>query len=119
MSTLEARVALLEARLDAVSAAANASSAEHARVEQSLGETLNVVWFLVTACLIFLMQCGFCMLEAGSVRTKNMKNLLMKNLTDLCTCAVGWWFIGYSLAFEGDGPFMGSLGSRVPARRSA
>jgi len=45
------------------------------------------------------MQAGFALLEAGSVRAKNTKNILMKNLLDPCIGAVCWWTVGYGFAF--------------------
>ena len=43
---------------------------------------INTIWVMVTAFLVFLMQLGFGMLEAGFTRAKNVANLLMKNLMD-------------------------------------
>eukprot|EP00803_Ostreobium_quekettii_P011206 evm.model.scf_332.7 EVM.evm.TU.scf_332.7 scf_332:78047-82386(-) len=45
------------------------------------------------------MQCGFCMLCAGSVRAKNSKNIILKTLLDTCFGALGWYLLGYGLAF--------------------
>ena len=44
------------------------------------------------------MQCGFGMLEAGNVRLKNTKNILLKNLLDACLGAIIWYVIGYAVA---------------------
>lgn len=40
------------------------------------------------------MQCGFALLEAGSVRLKNTKNILLKNVVNTCISALTWWAIG-------------------------
>ncbi|XP_033646044.1 putative ammonium transporter 1 [Asterias rubens] len=61
------------------------------------------------ACLIFFMQCGFAFLEAGSVRSKNTTNILIKNLLDVCIGAVAYWAVGYAFAF---GPGNALLGHR-------
>jgi len=53
------------------------------------------------------MQCGFAMLCAGSVRQKNVKNILLKNLLDACGGAIGFWSVGYALALGGGGKFVG------------
>ena len=53
------------------------------------------------------MQCGFGMLEAGNVRLKNTKNILLKNLLDACLGAIIWYVIGYAVAVR-----------RPPARRA-
>ena len=42
------------------------------------------VWFLMGAALVFFMQCGFAMVEAGFTRSKNTGNITMKNLMDFC-----------------------------------
>ena len=49
------------------------------------------------------MQAGFAMLCAGSVRQKNVKNIMLKNLLDACGGAVGFWSVGYAFAY-GEGP---------------
>ena len=57
------------------------------------------MWFLVVmGVLVFFMQAGFALLEAGSVRAKNTKNILMKNLLDACIGALVFWSFGYGLA---------------------
>ena len=52
------------------------------------------------------MQCGFGMLEAGSVRAKNTKNIMIKNLLDACIGAIIWFVIGYAIAYDGMNPFL-------------
>uniref|UniRef100_A0A7S0X4C6 Ammonium transporter n=1 Tax=Mantoniella antarctica TaxID=81844 RepID=A0A7S0X4C6_9CHLO len=64
---------------------------------------LDILWLLFGAYLVFFMQCGFAMLEAGSVRAKNTKNILLKNLLDACLGGLLWWFIGYPLALGDPG----------------
>jgi Amt family ammonium transporter len=60
---------------------------------------LTTLWLLLGAYMVFLMQAGFALLEAGSVRAKNTKNILIKNLMDGCLGALVWYFIGYHLAY--------------------
>merc|ERR1711988_302249 len=45
------------------------------------------------------MQCGFCMLEVGTVRIKNTKNILVKNILDACIGAILYWGFGYGLSY--------------------
>lgn len=56
-------------------------------------------------CCLSVMQCGFAYLEAGAVRSKNTTNILIKNLLDSCICIIGYWAIGWALAYgdSGDG----------------
>ena len=50
--------------------------------------------------LIFLMQAGFATLSAGSIRVKNVKNILLKNLLDACIGAIAWFLLGYGFAYH-------------------
>ena len=54
------------------------------------------VWFLIGAALVFWMQAGFAMVEAGFTRAKNAGNILMKNLMDFCIGTVVFILIGFS-----------------------
>ncbi|MBR5992183.1 MAG: ammonium transporter [Lachnospiraceae bacterium] len=60
------------------------------------------VWFLIGAALVFWMQAGFAMVEAGFTRAKNTGNILMKNLMDFCIGTVVFIFIGFSLLLGED-----------------
>ncbi|MBR3646657.1 MAG: ammonium transporter, partial [Lachnospiraceae bacterium] len=60
------------------------------------------VWFLIGAALVFWMQAGFAMVEAGFSRAKNAGNILMKNLMDFCIGCVMFIFIGFSLLLGQD-----------------
>jgi ammonium transporter, Amt family len=51
---------------------------------------------------VFMMQTGFAMLCAGSIRQKNVKNIMLKNLLDACGGALGFYAVGYGLAFGHD-----------------
>ena len=55
------------------------------------------VWFLIGAALVFWMQAGFAMVEAGFTRAKNTGNILMKNLMDFCIGTVMFILIGFGL----------------------
>ena len=55
------------------------------------------VWFLIGAALVFWMQAGFAMCEAGFTRAKNAGNIIMKNLMDFCIGSVMWFICGASL----------------------
>lgn len=64
------------------------------------------VWFLMGTALVFFMQCGFAMVEAGFTRAKNVGNITMKNLMDFCIGTVAFYLLGYNLLC-GDGKFVG------------
>lgn len=60
---------------------------------------LNVFFLLFAGAAVFLMQSGFAMLCAGSVRQKNVKNIMLKNLLDACGGAIGFFTVGYAFAY--------------------
>ncbi len=60
------------------------------------------LWVFIAGVLVLLMQAGFAMLEAGAVRSKNMANIMAKNLSDASIGVLAFFFVGYGLAF-GDG----------------
>lgn len=66
------------------------------------------VWFLIGAALVFWMQAGFAMVEAGFTRAKNAGNIIMKNLMDFCIGTVMFILIGFSLLLGED--FVGLIG---------
>ena len=66
------------------------------------------VWFLIGAALVFWMQAGFAMVEAGFTRAKNTGNILMKNLMDFCIGTVVFILIGFGLLLGED--MMGLFG---------
>lgn len=63
------------------------------------GLPVDFVWTIVAAILVFFMQAGFGMVEAGFVRAKNTVNILMKNLLDLSFGSVLFFLIGFGLMF--------------------
>ncbi len=65
------------------------------------GETFGV-WFLIGAALVFWMQAGFAMVEAGFTRAKNTGNIIMKNLMDFCIGTAVFILIGFSLLLGED-----------------
>jgi hypothetical protein len=66
-----------------------------------LRTALDASWTLLSAYLVFLMQLGFALLEAGSVRAMNTKNILMQNLLDTCVSIAMFWWIGYGISKGG------------------
>lgn len=75
-----------------------------------LAFSLNTAWVLICAFLVFFMQAGFGMLEAGFTRAKSAVSVLMKNVMDLSFGVIGFFFIGYALMFGDGNAFMGAHG---------
>ncbi|HIV12648.1 MAG TPA: ammonium transporter [Candidatus Pullilachnospira stercoravium] len=69
----------------------------------------DVIWVLVAAILVFFMQAGFALCEAGLTRAKNTGNILMKNMMDFCIGTPCYWLVGFGLMFAGTGPLVGGL----------
>ena len=59
----------------------------------------DYVWTLVAAALVFFMQAGFAMVEAGFTRAKNAVNIMMKNLMDFSMGSLAYWAIGFGIMF--------------------
>lgn len=72
-----------------------------------LATGLDTVWMLLAAMLVFFMQPGFALVEAGFTRTKNTANILMKNFVDFMVGSLLFWIIGFGLMF-GLGDFVGT-----------
>src|SRR4249919_2017990 len=59
----------------------------------------NTAWVLVAAFLVFFMQAGFMMLEAGFARTREVINILQECIVDTCLCALLFWAFGFAFMF--------------------
>ena len=69
----------------------------------------TVTWVLLATALIYFMQAGFALCEAGLTRAKNTGNILMKNMMDFCIGTPCFWLIGFGLMFAGTGPLVGGF----------
>lgn len=70
--------------------------------------SIDTIWVLVASILVFWMQAGFALVEAGFTRAKNSVNILMKNLMDFTLGSLSFFLIGFGIMFGGD--IMGLLG---------
>ena len=67
-----------------------------------MARSIDTVWVLITAALVFFMQAGFALVEAGFTRSKNTVNILYKNLMDFGIGSIIFWALGFGLMFGGD-----------------
>ncbi len=71
---------------------------------------INTVWTLVAAYLVFCMQVGFVMLEAGFARSRETVNILVEGIADTCICGITFWLWGFAFMFEPGTPWIGTTG---------
>ena len=64
--------------------------------------SINTMWTLLAAVLVFWMQAGFAMVETGFTRAKNAGNIIMKNLMDFALGSIIFWILGFGLMFGKD-----------------
>ncbi len=82
-----------------------------AKTPESIATSLDTVWVLIAAALVFFMQAGFFFLEGGLTRAKNVSNAMLKGVMDFCLGALIFWMIGFAFMFGFDrGGFIGSSG---------
>jgi Amt family ammonium transporter len=73
---------------------------------------VDTLWVTIAAMLVFFMQAGFGMVEAGFIRSKNAVNILTKNFIDYCSASLFFFLFGYALMFGAGNGFIGwDLGS--------
>jgi Amt family ammonium transporter len=71
---------------------------------------INTAWTLIAAFLVFCMQVGFVMLEAGFARSRESINILVEGIVDTCICGVTFWAWGFAFMFEPGNGFIGTTG---------
>lgn len=64
--------------------------------------SIDLVWTLIAAFMVFFMQAGFAMVETGFTRAKNAVNILMKNMMDFSLGSLAYWAVGFALMFGAD-----------------
>ena len=72
--------------------------------------SVNTIWVLLGAALVFFMQAGFAMVETGFTRAKNAGNIIMKNLMDFCIGTPTFWIVGFGIMFGAGNGFFGRIG---------
>ena len=82
-----------------------------AKSVESIATSLDTVWVLIAAALVFFMQAGFFFLEGGLTRAKNVSNAMLKGVMDFCLGALVYWMVGFAIMFGIDsGGFLGTSG---------
>ncbi|XP_068638473.1 ammonium transporter 1 member 3-like [Aristolochia californica] len=79
--------------------------------EESVADSINAVYLLFSAYLVFVMQLGFAMLCAGSVRAKNATNIMLTNVVDAVVGSISYYLFGFAFAFgvgSTSNPFIGT-----------
>ena len=75
---------------------------------------MNSMWMIIAAVFVFMMQAGFLMIEAGSVRAKNSTNVAQKNVSDLIICLVCYALVGFGVMYGATiGGYIGTGGVRT------
>jgi len=92
--------------------AAHADAASDAATAAAMPQinAVNTVWTLIAAFLVFCMQVGFVMLEAGFARSRESVNILVEGIADTCICGILFWAWGFAFMFEAGTPFIGTHG---------
>jgi len=85
-------------------------AATGASVDTPQINAVNTVWTLIAAFLVFGMQVGFVMLEAGFARSRESVNILVEGIADTCICGVLFWAWGFAFMFEPGTPWIGTQG---------
>jgi ammonium transporter, Amt family len=75
--------------------------------ETAVINTINTLWTLVAAFLVFGMQAGFVMLEAGFARKRETVNILVECILDTAICGISFYAIGYAFMFSHGNGFIG------------
>jgi Amt family ammonium transporter len=71
---------------------------------------LDNIWVLIAGVMVFFMQAGFALVEAGLTRAKNVVNIFAKNLADALVGILAFYAVGYAFAFGGSGTWIGTEG---------
>ena len=99
MKTILTLMALCGVMFAAAAAEENGAAPATMEAVEAVQINLNVVWTLIAGILVFVMQAGFALVEAGLTRAKNTSNIMMKNVMDFVIGSVCFWIIGSAFMF--------------------
>ena len=80
---------------------AGTALAQEAPTVEEVALSVDTLWIVMAGILVFLMQAGFALVEAGFTRAKNTANIVMKNFMDFSVGALVYWAVGFALAYGG------------------
>ena len=93
------RVAVVVLALCALALVAGSGQAADGDPAGLTKDSIDTVWTLLAAFLVFFMQAGFAMVETGFTRAKNACNILMKNMMDFSIGSLAYWAVGFGIMF--------------------
>ena len=76
----------------------------------AIAQDMDFLWVLLAGSLVFFMQTGFTLLEAGMVKHTNVQNILFKNMMDACIGTISFFLFGYCIAYGDDEVSNGFIG---------
>lgn len=79
-------------------------------MDSEIAYSINTMWVLMASFLVFFMQAGFALVEAGFTQAKNAVNILMKNFSDFLIASLAFFAVGYALMFGEGTSFLGMSG---------
>jgi len=86
----------------------NETTTEHVLNVEDLKNSMDAFFLIINSFIIFFLQGGFAFLEAGSVRSKNTTNILIKNLLDILMACLAFWVFGYMFFYGKGNAFIGT-----------
>jgi ammonium transporter, Amt family len=87
-----------------------AAGLDAVKMAQELKVSIDTIWVLIAGILVFFINCGFAMLEAGLCRQKNTVNILTKNISTVALTSISFWIIGFGLMFGDGNDWIGANG---------
>ncbi|MGR7812396.1 ammonium transporter [Lacinutrix undariae] len=87
-----------------------ATTADIQNAVNAINVDMGMLWMIISGILVFFMQAGFTLVESGFTRSKNVVNIAMKNILDIATGSLVYWFVGYSLMYGNTDGYIGWSG---------
>ncbi|MCA9117298.1 MAG: ammonium transporter [Planctomycetaceae bacterium] len=98
----------IEEKLDVLQASSVQLDDDGAVSANNLYSETNILWTCLAAFIVFFMQAGFTLVEAGFTRAKNCVNIIMKNIMDFSLGTIAFWAVGFGLMFGAGSGYVGT-----------